>query len=124
MSIRRVVPDIESAQVDASRDFYVGVLGFEVAMDLGFVMTLASPTNPTAQITLMRSDGTAGVVPQITVEVADVDRVHAEAVRRRAEVVYPLTDEPWGVRRFFVRDPNGVVLNVMSHRPNSASRDA
>jgi catechol 2,3-dioxygenase-like lactoylglutathione lyase family enzyme len=124
MSIRRVVPDIESAQVDASRDFYVGVLGFEVAMDLGFVMTLASPTNPTAQITLMRSDGTAGVVPQITVEVADVDRVHAEAVRRRAEVVYPLTDEPWGVRRFFVRDPNGVVLNVMSHRPSAASRDA
>jgi catechol 2,3-dioxygenase-like lactoylglutathione lyase family enzyme len=124
MSIRRVVPDIGSAQIDASRDFYVGVLGFEVAMDLGFVMTLASPTNPTAQITLMRSDGTAGVVPQITVEVADVDRVHAEAVRRRAEVVYPLTDEPWGVRRFFVRDPNGVVLNVMSHRPSSASRDA
>lgn len=124
MSIRRVVPDIESAQIDASREFYVGVLGFEVAMDLGFVMTLASPTNPTAQITLMRSDGTARVMPQITVEVADVDRVHAEAVRRRAEVVYPLTDEPWGVRRFFVRDPNGVVLNVMNHRPISASRDA
>lgn len=124
MSIRRVVPDIESAQVDASRDFYVGVLGFEVAMDLGFVMTLASPTNPTAQITLMRSDGTARVMPQITVEVADVDRVHAEAVRRRAEVVYPLTDESWGVRRFFVRDPNGVVLNVMNHPPSSASRDA
>jgi len=38
--------------------------------------------------------------------------------------VYPLTDEPWGVRRFFVRDPNGVVLNVMSHRPSAASRDA
>lgn len=124
MSIRRVVPDIESARVDASREFYVGVLGFEVAMDLGFVMTLASPTNPTAQITLMRSDPTARVMPQITVEVADVDRVHAEAVRRRAEVVYPLTDEPWGVRRFFVRDPNGVVLNVLSHQPSSASRDA
>lgn len=119
MSIRRVVPDIESARVDASREFYVGVLGFEVAMDLGFVMTLASPTNPTAQITLMRSDGTARVMPRITVEVADVDRVHAEAVRRRAEVVYPLTDEPWGVRRFFVRDPNGVVLNVMTHQENA-----
>jgi catechol 2,3-dioxygenase-like lactoylglutathione lyase family enzyme len=124
MSIRRVVPDIESARVDASREFYVGVLGFEVAMDLGFVLTLASPTNPTAQITLMRSDGTAHVKPQITVEVADVDRVHAEAVRRHAEVVYPLTDEPWGVRRFFVRDPNGIVLNVMNHRPSSAARDA
>jgi uncharacterized glyoxalase superfamily protein PhnB len=44
-----------------------------------------------------------------------VDAVHAEAVRRGAEVVYPLTDEPWGVRRFFLRDPNGVVINVMRH---------
>jgi len=25
--------------------------------------------------------------------------------------VYPLTDEPWGVRRFFVRDPDGEVLD-------------
>lgn len=116
MTIRRVVPDIESTRVEESRDFYVGVFGFELVMDLGFVMTLASPSNPTAQITLMRSDGSSGVSPQITVEVGDVDHVHAEAVRRGAEVVYPLTDEPWGVRRFFVRDPNGVVINVMRHR--------
>jgi uncharacterized glyoxalase superfamily protein PhnB len=87
-----------------------------MVMGLGFVMTLASPSNPTAQITLMRSDGSKGANPQITVEVADVDAVHAEAVRRGAEVVYPLTDEPWGVRRFFVRDPNGVVVNVMNNR--------
>ncbi|OGU13610.1 MAG: glyoxalase [Gemmatimonadetes bacterium RIFCSPLOWO2_12_FULL_68_9] len=115
MSIRRVVPDISSERVDESREFYTGVLGFELVMDLGFVMTFASPTNPTAQITIMRSDGSSQLVPQVTVEVADVDAVHAEAVRRGAEVVYPLTDEPWGVRRFFLRDPNGVVLNVMRH---------
>jgi catechol 2,3-dioxygenase-like lactoylglutathione lyase family enzyme len=116
VTIRRVVPDIESTRVEESRDFYVGVLGFELVMDLGFVVTLASPSNPTAQITLVRSDGSKAVRPQITVEVADVDHVHAEAVRRGVEIVYPLTDEPWGVRRFFVRDPNGVVVNVMKHR--------
>ena len=115
MSIRRVVPDISSERVDGSREFYTGVLGFELVMDLGFAMTFASPTNPTAQITIMRSDGSSQLVPQVTVEVADVDAVHAEAVRRGDEVVYPLTDEPWGVRRFFLRDPNGVVLNVMRH---------
>ena len=32
------------------------------------------------------------------------------------KVVYPLTDEPWGVRRFFVTDPNGVIINVMNHQ--------
>jgi uncharacterized glyoxalase superfamily protein PhnB len=50
-----------------------------------------------------------------------VDAVHAEAVRRGAEVVYPLTDERWGVRRFFLRDPNGVVINVMRHNPSAAA---
>lgn len=120
MSIRRVVPDINSRRVDESREFYVDLLGFKVVMDLGFVVTFASPTNPTAQITIMRDDGSSGVKPQVTVEVADVDAVYAEAVRREAEVVYPLTDEPWGVRRFFLRDPNGVVLNVMCHRARPA----
>jgi catechol 2,3-dioxygenase-like lactoylglutathione lyase family enzyme len=116
MSIRRVVPDIRSERFDESREFYVGVLGFQVVMDLGFIVTFASPANPTAQIAIMRDDGSSRVLPQVTVEVADVDAVHAEALRHSAEVVYPLTDERWGVPRFFLRDPNGIVVNVMSHR--------
>ena len=115
MSIRRVVPSIASDKLDASRDFYVGLLGFQVAMDLGWILTFASPSNPTAQLSVVREDATAPLVPQVTVEVADIDAVHAEALRRGVELVYPLTDEPWGVRRFFVKDPNGLVLNVASH---------
>ena len=121
MSIRRVMPDIRSDRFDECRTFYVELLGFEVAMDMGWIMTFVSPTNPTAQISVMRSDATAPVVPQLTVEVADVDAVHAEAVRRGLEIVYPLTDESWGVRRFFVIDPNRVVLNVVSHRVSADS---
>jgi catechol 2,3-dioxygenase-like lactoylglutathione lyase family enzyme len=115
MTIRRVVPDITSERIDESRDFYVGLLGFTVAMDMGWVVTFASPANPTAQITLLRGDASSRAVPQVTVEVAHVEAIHAEAVRRGAEIVYPLTDEAWGVRRFFVRDPNGIVLNIMCH---------
>jgi catechol 2,3-dioxygenase-like lactoylglutathione lyase family enzyme len=122
MTIRRVVPDISSERIDESRDFYVGLLGFRVAMDMGWVVTFASPANPTAQITLLRDDASSRAVAQVTFEVADVDAIHAEAVRRGAEIVYPLTDEAWGVRRFFVRDPNGVVLNIMCHRPGSKKR--
>jgi Glyoxalase/Bleomycin resistance protein/Dioxygenase superfamily len=92
-----------------------GLLGFQVAMDLGWILTLGSPTNPTAQLSVVRQDATAPVVAQLTVEVADVDAVHAQALRRGLELVYPLTEEPWGVRRFFVKDPNGVVLNVAGH---------
>jgi catechol 2,3-dioxygenase-like lactoylglutathione lyase family enzyme len=121
MSIRRVVPNIASDKLDASRDFYTTLLGFQVAMDMGWILTLVSPSNPTAQLSVLRQDASAPVVPQITVEVADVDAVHAEAVRRGLALVHPLTEEPWGVRRFFVKDPNGVVLNVASHRGDAAT---
>jgi predicted enzyme related to lactoylglutathione lyase len=115
MSVKRIVPDIKSKQLDVSRQFYVDVLGLEVAMDMGFIVTLVSPSNPTAQVTLMRDDDSPAILPQISVEVADVDDVHSRAVSRGLQVVYPLTNEPWGVRRFFVTDPNGTVINVMSH---------
>jgi catechol 2,3-dioxygenase-like lactoylglutathione lyase family enzyme len=121
MSIRRVVPNIASDKLDACRDFYAGLLGFQVAMDLGWILTFASPTNPTAQVSVVREDASAPVVPRLTVEVADVDAVHAEAVRRGLGLVHPLTDEPWGVRRFFVKDPTGVVVNVVSHRGDAAT---
>ncbi len=120
MSIRRVVPDIASKDLDASREFYTELLGLAVAMDMGFVVTLVSPSNPTAQVTLVRDDGTATVQPNMSIEVADVDEIHTRAVAQGRKIVYPLTDEPWGVRRFFVADPNGVIINVLSHRPRSA----
>jgi catechol 2,3-dioxygenase-like lactoylglutathione lyase family enzyme len=121
VTIRRVVPDITTATLDETREFYVGLLGFEVAMDMDWVVTLVSPANPTAQITLISRDATSPVQPQLSVEVSDVDAVHTEALRRGDDVVYPLTDEPWGVRRFFVRDPNGVVVNVLGHRVSEDS---
>ena len=121
MSVRRIVPDIRSKQPDTSRQFYVDVLGLEVAMDMGFIVTMVSPTNPTAQITLMRDDESSAILPRMSVEVADVDDVHARAVARGVKVVYPLTNEPWGVRRFFVTDPNGTIINVMCHIGGSQS---
>jgi catechol 2,3-dioxygenase-like lactoylglutathione lyase family enzyme len=110
-----VVPDIKSDRLQESRAFYVDLLGFEVGMDMEWIVTFVSPENPTAQVSLLSHDATAPVVPSMSVEVDDVDSVHEEARRRGMDIVHPLTDEPWGVRRFFVRDPNGVVVNVMSH---------
>jgi predicted enzyme related to lactoylglutathione lyase len=115
MNIRRVVPDITSDHLDESRDFYAGFLGFQIAMDMGWVITFASKSNPTAQITVMRAEPSGGVRPQVSIEVDDVDQAHTLAVKQNLKIVYPLVDEPWGVRRFFVADPNGVVINVLSH---------
>lgn len=116
MTIRRVVPDIKSQKLGESREFYVDFLGLELAMDMGFVMTFISPSNPTAQVTVVQDDGGSTPLPGVSVEVEDVDAVHARAIERRLQIVYPLTGEPWGVRRFFVVDPNGTVLNIMSHQ--------
>ncbi|MBF6195483.1 VOC family protein [Nocardia sp. CDC186] len=114
MTIRRATPDIRTTDLAASRDFY-RLLGFQEAMDLGWVMTMASPSNPTAQVLLVGPDAEQ-LQPDMSVEVDDVDAVHAAVTAAGAEVVYPLRDEPWGVRRFFVRDPSGTVVNVVSHR--------
>ena len=115
MTVRRIVPDFPAQDLDASHEFYVRVLGLEVAMDLGWIVTFSSPDNEAAQISVMRDDATASVQPDASIEVDDVDAVHAAAQRLGYEVVHPLTDEPWGVRRFFVREPGGKVLNVLSH---------
>jgi catechol 2,3-dioxygenase-like lactoylglutathione lyase family enzyme len=115
MSISRVVPNIKSERFDENRSFYVDLLGFELVMDMGWIMTFASPTNPTAQVSILSRDATASAQPDMSIEVQDVDAVHAAALRRGSEIVYPLTDEAWGVRRFFIRDPNGIVINVLSH---------
>ena len=115
MTIGRAVPNIKSEQAAETRDFFVNLFGFEVAMDLGWVVTVASPTNPSVQVTVIGSDDPAA--PGISVEVDDVDAVHARAIERGLEIAYPLRDEEWGVRRFMLREPSGTAVNVVSHRP-------
>ncbi|WP_407555011.1 VOC family protein [Streptomyces sp. Pv4-95] len=115
MTVRRVMPVIPSGAVEESQEFY-GLLGFEEVMNHGWIVTLASPSHPAAQVSLMTSDKTAPVTPDLSIEVDDVDAAHAAMRDRGLEIVHPLQDEEWGVRRFFVRDPNGRVVNVLSHR--------
>jgi catechol 2,3-dioxygenase-like lactoylglutathione lyase family enzyme len=114
VTIGRVVPNVRSRHPTETRDFFVALLGFDVAMDMGWVVTLASPTNPSAQVTIVGNDDMAA--PGISIEVDDVDGVHARAVEQGFEIAYSLRDEEWGVRRFMLREPSGTIVNVLSHR--------
>ncbi len=114
MTIKRAVPNISSDRAEETRDFFVDLLGFEVAMDEGWVVTLASPANPSAQVTIISNDDPAAT--GISVEVEDVDAVHARAVEQGLQITYPIRDEEWGVRRFMLREPSGTTINVLSHR--------
>jgi hypothetical protein len=114
VTISRAVPNIRSERPAEVRDFFVELLGFEVAMDLGWIVTVASPTNPSAQVSIIGNDDMSA--PGISVGVADVDALHARALEQGYEIVYPLRDEEWGVRRFMLRAPGGTIVNVVSHR--------
>jgi predicted enzyme related to lactoylglutathione lyase len=116
MRVTGVVPNLPVEDIGAARTFYVDYLGLEVEQfNLGWVANYRS-ADGRASVQLVTRDATAPHDSVISVHVgSDVDEAYAEARRRGYEIVHPLTDEPWGVRRFLVRAPDGNVINVVSH---------
>ncbi len=114
MGGRRITPDIEVGDSGDGGAFFGDLLGLDTVMDLGWIVTYASASNPAVQINVVRvADGTPAT--DYSVEVEDVDLVHARACAAGLAIVYPLRTEPCGVRRFFVRDPFGKIANILSH---------
>ena len=116
MRVTGVVANLPVADIAAARDFYTDYLGLSVeGFNLGWVARYQSPDGE-AVIQLVTGDATAPHDSIISVHVgAGVDEAYEEAKRRGYEIVHPLTQEPWGVRRFFVRAPDGNVINMVSH---------
>ena len=113
----QVTANLSVADLSGARDFYRDFLGLSVeAFDLGWVVNLQSPDGR-AVVQLVSRDATAPVDSTISVHVGDgVEAAYEEARRRGFEIVHPLTTEPWGVRRFLVRAPDGNVVNIVSHQ--------
>jgi predicted enzyme related to lactoylglutathione lyase len=118
LAIRRIVPNIYSNDIEKSKQFYTKFLVMELAMDMEWILTFVSKENTTAQISIFQneknkpSDNTAIF---LSIEVTDIDAWYERAKNQNIEIVYPITDEAWGVRRFFVKDPNGVTINLLTH---------
>jgi catechol 2,3-dioxygenase-like lactoylglutathione lyase family enzyme len=112
-----VSTNLPVADIDAARGFYTDYLGLNVeGLNLGWVARYESPDGR-ARVQLVTRDATSPQDSVISVHVGnDVDEAYAEAQRRGYEIVHPLTDEPWGVRRFLVRAPDGNVINIVNHR--------
>jgi len=115
MVVRRIVPDFESSDLRAAVEFYSELLGLKQVMYHGWIITLADPNDSTKQLSVASHDETAREVPNVSIDVDDVDAIYRAAKQMGAEIVHPLTDEPWGVRRFFVKTPDGHVLNILGH---------
>jgi catechol 2,3-dioxygenase-like lactoylglutathione lyase family enzyme len=118
MAVLRIVANFALAEPAAARAFYEDVLGLELVMDMGWIMTFAGTPAATGQVSIASQGGAGALVPDISVEVDYLDAVYRRARAGGHEIVYPVTDEAWGVRRFFVREPAGRIVNVLSHSGN------
>ena len=115
MRVTRVIADLRVADLRAAKGFHADHLGLSSEeFDLGWVARHRSPDTG-AEVQLVTRDASAPEDPVVSVLVDDVDAAHAEALDRGNEIVHPLTTESWGVRRFFVRAPDGTVVDVVHH---------
>jgi predicted enzyme related to lactoylglutathione lyase len=116
ISINRIVPNIFSLDVENSKQFYMGFLEMALVMDMEWILTFASKDNPSSQISILQFDKKGKLDNSATflsIEVSDIDKLYERAIKQNIEIVYPITDEPWGVRRFFVKEPNKFIGALM-----------
>jgi catechol 2,3-dioxygenase-like lactoylglutathione lyase family enzyme len=115
MAVMRVVANVAAEQLGSAQAFYHDVLGMEVVMDLGWITTFAAHCSATPQISVAIEGGSGTQVPDISVEVDNLDEVYERARAAGFMIEHGPVNEPWGVRRFYVRDPFGRLLNILTH---------
>lgn len=115
MTVKRIVSNIAAVEIEDIRRFYADLFELEVVMDHGWIVTLAADETARTQLSIATEGGSGTAVPDLSIEVEDVDAVYQSAKGFGHAIEYELTDEPWGGRRFYLFDPAGKLLNVLSH---------
>ena len=115
MRVARVLVNLPVADIEAAKGFYTDFLGLSTEeFNLGWVARYTSPETG-ANVQLVTRDQTAPEDSTISVQVDDVEAAYLDAQQRGYEIVHPLTREEWGIHRFFVRTPDGTVINIAQH---------
>lgn len=115
MKVKRIVANVKAKNTGDAKRFYENVLGLEVLMDLDWIVTYGSGAESLTQMSVMTEGGSGAEAPDLSIEVDRVDEAYKLMKKEKFKIEYELTDEPWGVRRFFVRDPFGKLVNILSH---------
>ncbi|MBX6952417.1 glyoxalase [Providencia rettgeri] len=116
MTVLRIVANISTSSINEVRSFYAKLFSMTVGMDHGWIVTLMSGQSAETQISIAEEGGSVTPVPDFSIEVSNVDETFERATANNFPIVYGLTDEPWGVRRFYVRDPAGKIVNILSYK--------
>jgi catechol 2,3-dioxygenase-like lactoylglutathione lyase family enzyme len=119
VKIKRIVSNVAASDVDKATAFYTDVLGLEVLMDFGWIRTYGSRSRMTIQISVMSEGGSGTVVPDISIEVDNIEEALTRVRKAGIAIEYGPATEPWGVRRFYVRDPFGKLINLLQHESQS-----
>ena len=115
MQVKRIVANISTPNPALADSFYRDILGLELAMDHGWIRTYAGDARMSVQLSLASQGGSDTPVPDLSVEVDDLDAVLQRVRDARIPIEYGPASEPWGVRRFYVRDPLGKLINILQH---------
>jgi catechol 2,3-dioxygenase-like lactoylglutathione lyase family enzyme len=115
LKVQRIVANFETPDPALAEKFYGDVLGLELLMDMTWIRTYGSKAKMSVQVSFMSEGGSGTEVPDLSVEVDDLDLAFANCKKGGFVIEYGPVAEPWGVRRFFVRDPFGRLVNVLSH---------
>jgi catechol 2,3-dioxygenase-like lactoylglutathione lyase family enzyme len=116
MKVKRIVANIATLDPGMAQRFYQDVLGLDLLMDHGWIATYGSSETMSVQVSFAREGGAGAPVPDLSIEVDDLDATLHRVKKANVAVEYGPVDEPWGVRRFFVRDPFGKLVNILVHR--------
>lgn len=115
MAVLRVVANIATPDPAQAAAFYGDLLGMPVLMDHGWIITHGGQGSVRAQVSFASEGGSGTPVPDLSIEVDDLQEVLDRMRAAGVTLEYGPVDEPWGVRRFFVRDPFGRLLNILVH---------
>jgi len=115
MTVKRVVANIGTQRIGAAKGFYADLLDMTLVMDHGWIVTFASEASARPQISMASEGGSGTPVPDLSIEVDNFDEVHRRIVAAGIPIEYGPAVEPWGVRRFYVRDPFGRLVNILVH---------
>jgi catechol 2,3-dioxygenase-like lactoylglutathione lyase family enzyme len=115
LKVKRIVANIETSAVEKAHTFYHDVLGLELVMDHGWIRTYGSDSKMTVQVSFASEGGSGTPVPDLSIEVDDIETALRRVKEARIPVEYGPESEPWGVRRFYVRDPFGKLINILQH---------
>jgi catechol 2,3-dioxygenase-like lactoylglutathione lyase family enzyme len=115
MKVLRIVMDVKVSDPTAAKRFYGDLLGLHVLMDMGWIATYGSRQSMSVQVSFMTEGGSGAPVPDLSIEVDDLQVVLRRVREAKIPIEYGPASEPWGVRRFFVRDPFGKLVNILTH---------